>query len=197
MVEPETPLQNLAKPGGADPAGLILAERRFPGQVILRGDGADQGFLAAAQSVLGVAPPILPNTVAGAAGIDVLWLGPEEWMLVTPPGQEAGLVERLNAACAGLHAGAIDVSDARAVIRLEGSAARRVLAKGTPLDLGASVLGPGRCAQTSLGRATVILRPVGPTGQAYEVHVGRSFAPYLWAWLLDAGREFGVRVVTP
>jgi sarcosine oxidase subunit gamma len=86
------------------------------------------------------------------------------------------------------------VSDARAVIRLEGAAAPAVLAKGTPLDLRPQSFGPGRCAQSTLGRASVILRPVGREAGAYEVHVARSFAPYLWAWLLDAGREFGVRV---
>ncbi len=195
MAEAETPLSRHAVPSGPDGAGLTMSERHLPGQVILRGDGSDQRFLEAAIGVLGVAPPTAPNTVASVDGIDLLWLSPVEWLLVMPSGRETALVEQHTAALAGFHGGAIDVSDARAVIRLEGPAARQVLAKGTPLDLRASVLGRGRCAQTSLARAGVILRPVGASGEAYEIHVGRSFAPYLWAWLMDAGREFGVRVI--
>ncbi len=32
-------------------------------------------------------------------------------------------------------------------------------------------------------------------GPIFEVYVLRSFAEYLWAWLEDAGREYGVAVV--
>jgi sarcosine oxidase subunit gamma len=195
MAEAETPLASLARPGGTETAGLVLSERPHPGQIIIRGPEADQAFLSAVERALGLAPPTAPNTVASHQGLDLLWLSPEEWLLVTPAGAEAGLVERLEQALAGLHAGAVDVSDARAVIRLEGAAARKVLAKGTPLDLRPHAFQPGRCAQTTLARASVILRPVGRGDDAFEVHVGRSFAPYLWAWLTDAGREFGVRVV--
>jgi sarcosine oxidase gamma subunit len=28
----------------------------------------------------------------------------------------------------------------------------------------------------------------------YDLYVQRSFAEYLWAWLEDAGTEYGVRV---
>jgi sarcosine oxidase subunit gamma len=197
MAEAETPLARQAQPAGADGAGLIISERRLPAQVILRGEGGDPAFLAAVERAIGVAPPVGPNTVASHQDIDLLWLSPEEWLVVAPAGTEAGLIERLDQALTGLHAGAVDVSDARAVIRLEGAAARTVLAKGTPLDLSPHVLSPGRSAETTLARASVILRPAGTTAGAYEIHVGRSFAAYLWAWLLDAGREFGVRVAPP
>jgi sarcosine oxidase subunit gamma len=195
MVETETPLARIAVPGGADAAGLIMSERRFPAQVILRGVDGDPAFLAAVEGAIGVAPPTAPNTVARHRDIELVWLSPEEWLLIAPAGTEAALVERLEQALTGLHAGAVDVSDARAVIRLEGPAARTVLAKGTPLDLSPHVLSPGRSAETTLARASVILRPVGTVAGAYEIHVARSFAAYLWAWLLDAGREFGVRIV--
>jgi sarcosine oxidase gamma subunit len=32
-------------------------------------------------------------------------------------------------------------------------------------------------------------------GPAFDIYVPRSFADYLWAWLEDAGREYGVAVV--
>ncbi len=35
----------------------------------------------------------------------------------------------------------------------------------------------------------------GAEGPIFDIYVVRSFAEYLWAWLEDAGREYGVRVV--
>jgi sarcosine oxidase gamma subunit len=31
-------------------------------------------------------------------------------------------------------------------------------------------------------------------GATFDVHVPRSFAAYLWMWLEDAGREYGVQI---
>ena len=34
-------------------------------------------------------------------------------------------------------------------------------------------------------------------GPTFDVYVARSFAHYLFAWLEDAGREYGVQVGLP
>jgi sarcosine oxidase subunit gamma len=57
------------------------------------------------------------------------------------------------------------------------------------IDLHPSAFRPGRCAQTLLGRAQVILQQVDET-PTYHVLVRGSFAPYLAAWLADAAGEF-------
>jgi sarcosine oxidase gamma subunit len=31
-------------------------------------------------------------------------------------------------------------------------------------------------------------------GASFDVYVARSFAHYLWTWLEDAGREYGVAI---
>ena len=56
---------------------------------------------------------------------------------------------------------------------------------------------PGSCARSLLGKADVLLhlRADEPAaGASFDLYVGRSFAHYLWAWLEDAGREYGVQV---
>ncbi|MEE9184624.1 MAG: sarcosine oxidase subunit gamma family protein, partial [Acidimicrobiia bacterium] len=57
----------------------------------------------------------------------------------------------------------------------------------------------GHCAQSCLARATVAIHLVAdesaPDGPAFDLYILRSFADYLWAWLEDAGREYGVAVV--
>ncbi len=174
-------------------ARVVLCERRLVGKLNLRGRPTES-FLAAAGQALGFEPPVAPNTTAGTAGRIALWLGPDEWLIVTPPGGEDETAEALRAALEGRHAAVTDVSDGRAVIGLSGACAREVLTKGCPLDLHARAFGPGRCAQSSLAKALVILHQTGDE-PAYDIYVERSFADYLWAWLEDAAAEYGLAIV--
>ena len=175
----------------ADPdAGVVLAECALRGQAALRGDAGDPGFVDAVKQAIGQAPPTEPNTVAGPAdlgeGPRVLWLGPEEWLVVDADGEA---LASLRAALDGRHAAVVDVSDSRAVIALSGPRTRDVLAKGCSLDLHPRGFAPGRCAQTLLAKAHVILHQTDEA-PSFEIYVHRSFADYLWSWLEDAAAEY-------
>ncbi|MFQ5985056.1 MAG: sarcosine oxidase subunit gamma [Alphaproteobacteria bacterium] len=173
-------------PGDAD---LVLSERRFTGKVNLRGKAEDEGFRAAVQSALGFEVPVEANAVTGARNLDALWLGPDEWLIATPPGEEGRVAAKLERALQGRHAAVTDVSEARTVIRVSGPRARDVLMKGCSLDLHLRVFGPGRCAQSAVAKAQVILHQTDelPT---FDLYVDRSFAEYLWLWLEDAAAEY-------
>ncbi len=174
----------------SDGMDVALGERRFGGKINLRLDPTDHDAMAAARGELGFGLPTEPNTVAGGEGVCALWLGPDEWLVTTAGGEEAGLMARLNGALAGHHASVVDVSDARTVIVLRGERARDVLAKGCGLDLHPRVFKPGRCAQTALARASILIHQTSED-PAYDIYVDRSFAQYLWTWLEDAAAEFG------
>lgn len=184
-------------------AGVVMTEHVDRGQIVVRGNVMDAAFRDAVAAVVGTAPPIQPNTVAGPAdlaqGPRMLWLGPDEWLVVTAPGQGASIADALRDALAGQVASVVDVSDARAAINLSGPQARAVVMKGCTLDFHPRVFGPGQCAQTLLARAGVILHQTGfdkATGAAaYDLYVLRSFAEYLWAWLEDAAQEYGGKIV--
>ncbi|MEK9723201.1 MAG: sarcosine oxidase subunit gamma family protein [Rhodospirillaceae bacterium] len=179
---------------GIDDAGLVMGERRLLGMVNLRGDTADPAFAPAAAKALGVTLPTKAGTVAGDAdGVHVLMLGPDEWLAVTPAGAEGGLTDALAEATVALYAAVTPVGEARTTIRVAGPDARAALNKGCALDLHPRAFGPGRCAQTILARADMTLHQIDDN--AYDVIVLRSFAEYVWTWLEDAGREYGVKVV--
>lgn len=183
---------------GEQPAsrdGLTLAELPVPGQINLRGRPSDTAFLAAAGSVLDCRLPVSPNTVQTAGELTVLWLGPDEWLLLTQPGAETAIIARLREALAGVHAAVTDVSGNLARLRLAGPAARDVLAKGCSLDLHPRRFQPGQCAQTLIARSGVILRQIDDR-PSYDLLPRRSFAEYLWMWLTDAMAEFDGRAVT-
>ena len=187
---------HLASRAGAEAgdAAVVLGERRFVRQINLRADPADAEGMAPVHGEIGFDLPTDPNTVASGEGTCALWLGPDEWLITAPGGKDDGLAGRLNGVLAGHHASAVDVSDARTVIVLRGARARDVLAKGCGLDLHPRQFRPGRCAQTGLARAFVLIHQTSGA-PAYDIYVDRSFAEYLWTWLEDAATEFGFVVV--
>ena len=169
--------------------GLVAIERPALGHLNVRGDAADARFAAATAEAFGVALPTAANTVAtGPRGV-AYWLGPDEWLLVTPAADEAVLAEALRRALAGSHSAVTEVGGGQVVIELRGSQARELLAKECPLDLDAPDFAPGRCAQTRLAKAAVLLRPLD--AGAIELIVRRSFSDYVWTWLADAGPDRG------
>ena len=183
-------------------AGVALAERPHRGMVNLRLDPSDATAMAAFEAAFGFALPTQPNTTAGNGAASALWLGPDEWWIVTPgPEPEAGpeLADKLRAALADGFAAVTEVGESRTCIRIAGPKARALLQKGCPLDFHPRAFGAGACAQTILAKATVVIYlsadESAADGPVFEVYVLRSFAEYLWAWLEDAGREYGVTVI--
>ena len=172
-----------------------LGHRAHVGKLTLRGDAGDGAFLDAVRQCLDLALPTAPNTTAERDGLTALWLRPDEWLLTLPPDAAAA---RLRDALAGIDAAVIDTTDAATVFRLGGRRARAVIAKGCPLDLHPRVFGPGLVAQTLVGGVDVILHQVAgdevETGPAFDLYIRRSLAAYLWAWLSDAGLEYGIAV---
>jgi sarcosine oxidase subunit gamma len=137
-----------------------LTEISFSAQVSVRGE-AQPGF------------PVEPNTWTEISGRTVLWQGPDEWLVLE------GREEDYPASGA-----AVDVSANRICFELAGPDAEEVLSAGCSLDLDASVFPSGRCAQTLLARAQVVL--VRLESERWLILVRPSFAPYLREWLADA-----------
>lgn len=119
------------------------------------------------------------NTTGTWDGRDVLWLGPDGWLVVGQPGTEGPIVAELGDALAGRHHSVVDVSAARVAFDLED--ALDLLASGCPIDLDASRWLPGMCAQTLFGHAQVLLHQRGR--RTTRVFVRPSFAGYLVARL--------------
>ena len=195
------PLDHLglaARAGEGGSAGVWLGERRFPAMLNLRGDPANAEFMAAAEAALGAALPVKANTVAGAGDVKILWLGPDEWLVLGPSGNDARMEKKLTEAV-GSHGGYVtDVGESRAVIVVSGTKARDVLAKGCPLDLHSGVFGASSCAQSLVGGVSVAIyrADTGPADPPrFELIVVRSFADFLWRFLEDAAQEYGVAVI--
>ena len=134
---------------------------------------------------LGVALPTDPNTVVTRGERSALWLGPDEWLVIDAAGQAAQIEATVRQAFALEWGSVVDVSANRLVYELSGPAARDLLAQGCPLDLHPRRFAPGRCAQTLLARAAVVLWQTDTT-PTYRILVRASFATHLERWLADA-----------
>ena len=181
-------------------ASVEIGERPLLGMINLRGQCQDPAFFNEVKKILRFEIPKKVNTVSGdTEQIHALCLGPDEWLIVTPPNAEITLHAELNKALSEVHSAITLTGDARTTIRLSGVYARNTLAKGCSLDLHPRAFSKGQCAQTRLARANMTLHQTearNATGFAtYDIIVLRSFAEYIWTWLEDAAQEYGIRVI--
>ncbi|AME26128.1 sarcosine oxidase subunit gamma [Burkholderia sp. PAMC 26561] len=165
-----------------------LVERPFLELVNLRGDLRDAAFVAAVESVLGCKPPEEANTTATGNGYDLLWLGPDEWLVRSVAShsatQAAPMEAKLRNAFRGLFAAAVDIGSGYTVLEISGARTRDVLARGCPLDLHPRLFGAGQCAQSHYFKASVTIVPTGD--DSFDLVIRRSFADYFVKIMLDA-----------
>ena len=115
-----------------------------------------------------------PNTATTWDGRDVLWLGPDEWLIVGEPGTEGSIQRDLAGGMEDNHHSVIDVSANRTVYDLTDGL--DLLASGCGLDLAPSRWLPGMCAQSLFGGAQVTLHQLDE--RTTRVFVRPSFAGY-------------------
>lgn len=175
--------------GGA--RGVRLSEEAFLTQINLRVDPVSPAVTRVENALALPLPHQAPNEVRGDEQNAILWLGPDEWLLVAPDGRAADLLTDVGSALGESPGSVVDVSANRTTLRLSGPMAGEVLAKVCSLDLHPRVFGPGQCAQTLAGRAQIVLWQVDEE-PSYRLMVRCSFAHYLADLLLDAMEEFVV-----
>ncbi|MFG2305984.1 sarcosine oxidase subunit gamma [Actinacidiphila glaucinigra] len=196
MADTDTRLSPLSAAAGrltavtrASGGALRLAELPFLAQIDLRLDPGGPAAEAAGLA-LGAPLPLEPCTSVRTGDLAVLWLGPDQWLVVGPPGAQEDLEARLRKAAGEAHVSVTDVSAQRTTLLVSGPRARDLLAHGCSLDLHPEVFGPGACARTALARAQVVLVAREEARAGFWVLVHSSFAGYLTDWLLDAATEY-------
>ena len=170
------------------PKKFRLTERPFLELVNVRGDTRDAAFVRAVENVIGCRPPEKPNTTAEGNGYDMLWLGPDEWLVRSAMTHDATRTAPLQAALgtafAGVFASAVDIGSGYTVLEISGTRTREVLSRGCPLDLHPKLFGEGQCAQSHYFKASITLVPTG--ADSFDIVVRRSFADYFVKIMLDA-----------
>lgn len=169
-----------------------LSEIPYPGQVNLRGNPEDPDFLSGVKKALKLDLPLKPNTVSSLKDTKILWLGPDEWLVVTS-GEADDVVSKLEKALKGQHVAVTNVGANRVVLQLSGPHCHEVLMKSCNMDFHPSVFGPGRVAQTMLAKSQAIIEQVA--ADSFHIYIRNSFAKYCAEWLVDAFEEYSDETV--
>lgn len=186
----ESPLVNLQRLGKrelrADGKPCLMDEIPFLDLINLRGNPADPAFVQGVQRATGLGLPLQANTANHGDGRQLLWLGPDEWLLKLPQGQGEAAEDALRQALAGQHFSVVQVGSGYTTLLIEGAGAAALINTGCPLDLHPRSFPSGSLAQSHIAKANVVLL-CREAGTRYEVTVRRTFADYLWRWLCEAG----------
>ena len=173
-----------------------IAERPFRGKLILRARAEDAA--EPLRAALGLGLPFDPLTSATSDDVSALWMGPDEWMLLTAEDALADCEAKARAALAGLHHQLVAVSDYYTVVAIAGPKARELLMKLTALDVHPRAFRPGMVAGSVFAHQNALLwLPLDADEDAFQLVVRWSMADYFWCAIAEAGREWGVPEETP
>ncbi len=191
-----SPLTGVLEPGifgAAGEPGVTITERRDLTIVeVAVFEPPNAVATKAFVDAVGVTLPIEPNASTTAGEVTLLATAPGQWIVVGLDGPDTidprGLQRRLPPAFV-----LTDLSHSRCVLRLEGTAARDILAKGLPIDLHERAFPPGTCAQSHVFEIGVLVHLVDLTPR-FDLFIHRTYAVSFWEWLAVSSTQFGYRV---
>ena len=169
--------------------GVWANEIPLLGYISLRGNASNDAFMAAVTQVLGSAPLSQPCSLVVANLCSILWLAPDEWLLICPRERSLKLQQALQAALVGVHSQVEDNSGGFTSVLLQGKNARDALSHCTVYDLHA--LNANKVVGTTFGKETCYLHR---QDDGYKLIFRRSFGDYIWRYLERAATPYGFGV---
>ncbi len=191
MSEPETCHVSTARPVGAmgrrspDIVHSALSRALPPAsRYVLK---AGRQALAAASAALGLAPSEAACRAQVSGPRAVLWLGPDERLMLAPESEGEAIREALERALAALPHSLVDVSHRQMALEVAGAQAAAALNVACPLDLHPSAFPAGMCTRTVFNKAEIILWRTA--AECFRLEVARSYAGYVSRLLAEAAAE--------
>jgi len=155
----------------------------------LRLDPKNNDYMSACGKILGAVLPTKPNIYIKNEKVKIIWLSPDEWMVVND--QENELFIKLKNELGDLEASVTDVSENRTIIRLSGKKIFTLLSKFLVLDLEKNLGTPSSCAQTLFVKVPILLVRNDDNNQApvIDIFTNRSHANYIYNLLVDGTKN--------
>jgi heterotetrameric sarcosine oxidase gamma subunit len=180
-------LAGLLEPGAltaSEPGGLAVEERRSVVQLqLIARSGQTAPLAASIATLLGRSAALAPLEGDGTEELFISATGPlEYWALAEGP-RTADAVERVKAVSSGC-ASLFDHSHGRFVVRLSGTKAQTLLAKGTALDLRQPPFPARGAAHTAIAHMPALVIRREPA--VYDISGAGSYAGSFVAWLKEA-----------
>jgi heterotetrameric sarcosine oxidase gamma subunit len=194
ILTARSPLDGILRPGrhgvtGGAPGVVLREEAGWRMASLAARQGQGTAVAAVMREVVEL--PMAPRH-AGGSGLDALWAGPEQW-LVLAPAAALSLEQELRPRLGGI-ASVAEQGDGRVMLHLSGSRARDVMAKLVAVDLHPRAFGAGDTAITQAAHIGVQIWQVDDA-PSYRLIAFRGFAGSLSTAILAAGGEYGMDIL--
>jgi len=175
-------------------SGITFMELAFVKKINIRGNPSDNNFMSSNGKILEAALPIKPNTYTNNGKIKILWLGPNEWLVVDEnPNENNELISKLENINNREESSITDISENRTVIRIAGKKLFTLLSKFLVLDLDQNLSNESSVAQTLFVKVPIILvrNYSNEIGQIPEIDIftNRSHSNYIYKLLIDGTKN--------
>ena len=169
-----------------------MHEHKLLGHLNLRGNAADAEFLAGVKEALGVALPITPCSSAKSDLAQIMWLAPDEWLIIVASGSEVEIEQKLRTYLTG-HFAVSDISGAQTLLELSGKDVIGLMKKSTGYDLHLDSFPVGKVVGTTFAKTGAHILRVSE--DRFQLIVRRSFSDYVWLWIQHGSQEYGLTIV--
>ena len=177
-----------AKKGQIKYNGISVREVSPIMKINLRGNKRE--FFTTIGKNLNIILPTEPNTSSSNDKLTIIWLSPDEWMIVsneiiTKELNKYKLEEMLFNSISRTNLGSVtDVSDQFVLLELEGENIYELFASGSPFNFNHFKLKIGSSTKTLLNHTDVIVH--NSNTNLVNLFVRRSFSQHLWSWINDS-----------
>jgi sarcosine oxidase subunit gamma len=171
--------------------GVCLREAKLLGHLNLRGNSNNTEFKEGVEKVLGLTLPLAPCTSAQNDDATIMWLSPDEWLIIVEGGREETIEATLRESITG-HFAVSDISGGQTILEISGPDCIKVLQKSTGYDFHLKQFPVGKVIGTAFAKSSTHIRRTGE--YSFQLIVRRSFADYFWLWLQQSSQEYGLRV---
>ena len=167
---------------------VIIRDTGLMDKINLRASANNAAIKKAVKRMVGTDLPVEANRFHQAGHRFIIWLGPDEWMIIAENGASDDITAELDTPEAG-HVAVVNISDALGAVTIEGPHARDVLAKNCAIDFHPRAFTKSMAVQSILSHAGVTILCLDDTKMMV---IGRaSFMPYILDLLCDSSVEYG------
>lgn len=145
----------------------------------------DPKNLEQASLAFGLKIPDTLGQMTSKDGRHALCLGPDDWLLMVQENERVEIFKQFSSLTGSVLHSLVDISHRMVGIEISGLGAALMINCGCPLDL--NQLKIGTCTRTVLDKIEIVL--MRHEKEVFQLEIIRSFAPYAWAFLLQAGED--------
>ena len=174
--------------------GVTIEELSLSGKINIRGKSSDKEFMKNIGSALNLVLPIEPNVRIFNNNISIMWLGPNEWLVITPENEKDGIISLLKSNLNPQKTAITDVSFNRTVLRLEGEKVFTLLSKFLVANLEKILKTNFSVAQTIFIKIPVLFvrNNTDEEPTSLDLHLNRSHTKYVYELLVDGSKNLNI-----